>query len=172
MNYITKIYTNASTMQNIVHEDTYFIFEWKCFYINGKPEKLAFCFKMHWLYSQRSSKNTLNIKFTGMNWSFSNSAIGRLRMAGIAEGISFVTLLFIAMPLKYLAGDPRLVLYVGWVHGLLFMLYLLALVTVKINLEWKFKKTSLSFLASLIPFGTFIMDKSWRKEERQWMKEK
>lgn len=106
-----------------------------------------------------------------MNWSFSNSAIGRLRMAGIAEGISFITLLFIAMPLKYIAGDARMVLYVGWVHGLLFMLFILALITVKITLEWKFKKTLLSFLASLIPFGTFVMDRNWRKEEKQWIKE-
>lgn len=133
--------------------------------------KLVFCFEMQGVHSQQSSNNALNVKFTEMNWSFSNSAIGRLRMAGIAEGISFVTLLFIAMPVKYLAGDPRLVLYVGWVHGLLFMLYILALVTVKINLEWKFKKTLLSFVASLLPFGTFIMDRSWRKEEKQWMKD-
>lgn len=126
---------------------------------------------MREVYSQQGSNNTLNVKFTEMNWSFSNSAIGRLRMAGIAEGISFVTLLFIAMPLKYIAGDPRMVLYVGWVHGLLFMLFILALITVKITLEWKFKKTILSFLASLIPFGTFIMDKSWRKEEREWTKD-
>lgn len=87
-------------------------------------------------------------------------------MAGIAEGISFITLLFIAMPLKYMAGDPRAVLYVGWVHGLLFMLYILALITVKINLEWKFKKALIAFLASLVPFGTFILDKSLRKEEK------
>ena len=80
-----------------------------------------------------------------MNLHFSNTAIGRLRMAGIAEGISFITLLFIAMPVKYLAGNPGLVWYVGWVHGLLFMLYILALITVKINLEWKFKKNSTRF---------------------------
>jgi len=104
-----------------------------------------------------------------MNLSFSNSAIGRLRMAGIAEGISFVTLLFIAMPLKYIAGNPGMVLYVGWVHGILFMLFILALISVKITLEWKFKKTLLSFLASLIPFGTFIMDRIWQKEEEQWI---
>jgi len=92
--------------------------------------------------------------------------IGRLRMAGIAEGISFILLLFIAMPVKYLAGNPTLVWYMGWVHGLLFMLYILALIAVKINLEWKFKKTAIVFLASLIPFGTFILDKSLRKEEK------
>lgn len=95
-----------------------------------------------------------------------HAVIGRLRMAGIAEGISFILLLFIAMPVKYLAGNPTLVWYMGWVHGLLFMLYILALIAVKINLEWKFKKTAIAFLASLIPFGTFILDKSLRKEER------
>jgi integral membrane protein len=105
-----------------------------------------------------------------MHFKFSNSDIGRLRMAGIAEGVSFVTLLFIAMPAKYIAGDPGLVWYVGWVHGLLFLLYILALITVKINQEWKFKKTARAFIASLIPFGTFIMDKSLRKEEQNLKK--
>lgn len=104
-----------------------------------------------------------------MNLSFSNSDIGRLRMAGIAEGISFIVLLFIAMPIKYIAGDPRMVLYVGWVHGLLFMLFILALVTVKINREWRFRKAFLSFLSSLIPFGTFVMDRNWKKEEQKWI---
>ena len=101
-----------------------------------------------------------------MNFQFSNSPLGRFRMAGIAEGISFITLLFIAMPLKYIAGDPRAVLYVGWVHGLLFMIYILTLIIVAIKLDWKLKKTIVAFLASLVPFGTFIMDKSLRREEK------
>lgn len=100
-----------------------------------------------------------------MSFHFTNSPIGRLRFMGIAEGISYLVLLFIAMPVKYLAGNPSLVLYTGWVHGLLFMLYILALISVKINLEWKFRKTTIAFLASLIPFGTFILDKSLRREE-------
>jgi integral membrane protein len=97
---------------------------------------------------------------------FSNSPIGRLRLTGIAEGISFITLLFIAMPIKYLAGNETAVWYVGWVHGLLFMLYILALVNVKITLDWKFSKMIIAFLASLLPFGTFILDKQLRKEEK------
>jgi integral membrane protein len=100
-----------------------------------------------------------------MSLQFTNTPIGRLRITGIAEGISFVTLLFIAMPIKYLAGNPQVVLYVGWIHGLLFLLYILALLNVKINLEWNFRKTIIAFLASLIPFGTFILDKSLRREE-------
>lgn len=104
-------------------------------------------------------------KLLKMRLQFTNSPIGRLRFMGIAEGISYVVLLFIAMPVKYIAGNPQLVLYTGWIHGLLFMLYILALISVKINAEWKFRKTFIAFLASLIPFGTFILDKSLRKEE-------
>ena len=63
-----------------------------------------------------------------MSLQFSNTPIGRLRIIGIAEGISFLTLLFIAMPIKYLAGNPEVVWYVGWGHGLLFMLFILPLI--------------------------------------------
>jgi integral membrane protein len=107
-----------------------------------------------------------------MSLQFSNTPLGKLRMTGIAEGISFITLLFIAMPLKYMAGNPQFVWYVGWVHGLLFMLFILALINAKINLEWKIGKTLLAFLASLIPFGTFILDKSLRKEEMKLQAQK
>lgn len=107
-----------------------------------------------------------------MSLQFTNSPMGRLRVMGIAEGISYVVLLFVAMPVKYIAGDPEVVWYVGWVHGLLFMLYILALISVKINVEWKLKKTLIAFLASLIPFGTFILDKSLRKEEMKLQTEK
>ena len=107
-----------------------------------------------------------------MSLQFSNTAIGRLRMAGIAEGISYLLLLFIAMPIKYIAGNPGAVWYIGWVHGLLFMLFILALVVVKITMEWNFKRTIIAFLAALIPFGTFILDKSLRKEEKLFLEEK
>lgn len=100
-----------------------------------------------------------------MRLHFSNSPIGRLRMAGITEGISYLFLLFIAMPVKYILGNPQLVWYCGWVHGILFMLYILALVSVTINVGWKFKKVLVAFIAALVPFGTFILDKSLRKEE-------
>lgn len=90
-------------------------------------------------------------------------------MVGISEGISYIVLLFIAMPVKYIAGNPAAVWYVGWVHGLLFMLFILALITVKINMEWGFKKTAIAFIAALMPFGTFILDKSLRKQEKVFL---
>ncbi|MBK9730168.1 MAG: DUF3817 domain-containing protein [Chitinophagaceae bacterium] len=101
-----------------------------------------------------------------MKLNFSNTSIGRLRLAGITEGISFLVLLFIAMPLKYMADIPEAVKYTGWVHGLLFIFYLFALTVVKITQSWSLKKTAISFLASLIPFGTFVMDREWKKEEQ------
>ncbi len=104
-----------------------------------------------------------------MDLKFSNTDIGRFRLVAISEGISFIILMFIAMPVKYLAGIPQGVTYVGWAHGLLFVLYILALITVKITLSWSFKKTAIAFVASLLPFGTFVLDKSLKKEEREFL---
>ena len=101
-----------------------------------------------------------------MKLQFSNTAIGRLRLIGISEGISYLLLLSIAMPLKYFAGLPEAVKYTGWVHGLLFILYVIALIQVKVSLHWSLKKTAIAFIASLLPFGTFILDKQWREEEK------
>lgn len=101
-----------------------------------------------------------------MDLKFSNTDLGRFRLVAISEGISFVILMFIAMPLKYFADMPKPVTYVGWIHGVLFVLYILALITVKISRNWNFKKTVVAFIASLLPFGTFILDKSLRKEEK------
>lgn len=82
-----------------------------------------------------------------------------------AEGISYLVLLFIAMPLKYLADIPIAVTIVGSIHGLLFIAFCiwLGLVHFKFNksLWWSVK----AFLASIIPFGTLYMDKTWKNEE-------
>jgi integral membrane protein len=87
-----------------------------------------------------------------------NSALGRLRIVGFLEGLSFLFLLCVAMPLKYLADQPQVVRVTGMVHGLLFLLYVLYVVQVKLELRWPYTKALLAFLASLIPFGTFYAD--------------
>ena len=88
------------------------------------------------------------------------------RKIAFAEGVSFLVLLFIAMPLKYFADLPMPVTIVGGLHGFLFVAFiLLALATMngyKKSWGWLFK----SFVASIIPFGTFWMDHvQWKKEE-------
>ncbi len=84
--------------------------------------------------------------------------LGRLRIIGFAEGLSFLILLGVAMPLKYFFGLPETVRVVGMAHGLLFVLYVLLVIQVKIEYGWSFKKMLLALLASVVPFGTFWAD--------------
>ncbi|TGL55817.1 DUF3817 domain-containing protein [Leptospira kemamanensis] len=85
--------------------------------------------------------------------------LGRFRILAFLEGLSFLTILFITMPLKYLYQNPEPNKIVGLVHGLLFLLYLVELFQVKVEYDWKMKKTILAALASVIPFGTFFAEK-------------
>jgi len=94
------------------------------------------------------------------------SALQRFRVVAICEGISFLILLFIAMPLKYYADFPQAVLIVGWIHGALFIAYMLALLNVKLTYMWGLKKILLAIFASVIPFGPFIFDKNILSKER------
>lgn len=89
-----------------------------------------------------------------------------LRIMGVMEGISFLVLLFIAMPLKYLADMPAMVKYVGWLHGVLFVGFVFLLAIVQFTFRWSFIKLSLAFISSLIPFGTFILDRRLKAEEK------
>ncbi|MBX9670886.1 MAG: DUF3817 domain-containing protein [Candidatus Obscuribacterales bacterium] len=94
------------------------------------------------------------------------STIHQLRVVGIAEGISFIVLVFIAMPLKYLAGYPLAVTIGGSIHGFLFVIYLIALVRALVEHKWGGKKALEVFVAALYPCGTFILDRKLRLEER------
>ncbi|MCE9668345.1 DUF3817 domain-containing protein [Myxococcus stipitatus] len=90
--------------------------------------------------------------------------LGRFRAVALAEGLSFVALLFVAMPLKYAADMPLAVRYTGMTHGLLFVLYLLALMEAAIALRWSFGRVAMAFGASLVPFGNFLLDAKLRKD--------
>jgi integral membrane protein len=94
-----------------------------------------------------------------------NSPIGRLRVVGLLEGLSYLILLGVAMPLKYAAGMPMAVKMVGWIHGLLFVLFVAALAQARSAQGWPHRRTLMAFVASLVPFGTFWLDKHLRHEE-------
>jgi integral membrane protein len=87
-----------------------------------------------------------------------SSLISSFRWVALAEGISYLFLLLVAMPLKYLAQIPEAVLWTGWVHGLLFMLYVLGALLIKkpANLTWI--QLGLVLLGSILPFGPFVVD--------------
>ncbi len=86
------------------------------------------------------------------------TSLGRLRVIGWWEGVSFLLLLGVAMPLKYFADWPLGVRYVGMAHGILFLLYLVAAIQAALDHGWSAKKTAIVLVASLLPAGPFIVD--------------
>lgn len=84
--------------------------------------------------------------------------LGRFRIVAFLEGCSFL-LLGITMIFKYKYGTPDPNYVVGMIHGLLFIFYCILLLRVAYVYKWSFMKVSMSFLASLIPFGTFYADR-------------
>jgi len=91
--------------------------------------------------------------------------VGKVRAVGALEGISFLLLLGVAVPLKRLAGIPEPVTWVGWIHGLLFISYCLVLLLALVNGALSFKKSGIAFLASLVPFGPFLFDRKLAEAE-------
>lgn len=86
------------------------------------------------------------------------------RLVALLEGSSFLMLLGIAMPLKYWAGMPAAVRVLGGLHGALFVAYALLAGVLLARGQWTFKRTAIAMGASLLPFGTFIFDRSVQRE--------
>jgi len=87
------------------------------------------------------------------------SDLKKFRLINKVEGYSYLLLLFIAMPLKYLFELPLATKVVGMAHGALFMAFIYQLIKVAKNTPFSKKETSTFFIASLIPFGSFYTDK-------------
>src|SRR3954462_15791089 len=83
------------------------------------------------------------------------TSLGWLRITAFLEGVSFLLLLGVAMPMKYLAGNPEPVRHVGMIHGILFVAFLALVLLVKDSRDWPMKTAVLAIVAALIPFGTF-----------------
>lgn len=92
------------------------------------------------------------------------SSLGFFRGVGLIEGISYLLLLFIAMPLKYFAGMPIFVKILGMAHGVLFVMFMVMLLVVWIQHRWSFLRVVGAVIASLLPFGTFVLDARIRKD--------
>lgn len=93
--------------------------------------------------------------------------IGRLRLTGMIEGVSFLVLLAIAMPLKYLADMPMAVTWVGWAHGVLFVAFCYALWQAHRTAGWGLVRSGVVFAAALIPFGPFLIDSGLKREDEE-----
>jgi len=83
------------------------------------------------------------------------------RVVSFLEGTSYLLLLFVAVPIKYWMNDPQYVKLLGMPHGLLFVTYLVIAFLIKSELKWNNKTLGVVMLASVIPFGTFYVDKKY-----------
>ena len=81
-----------------------------------------------------------------------------VRLWGKLEGTSYLLLLGVAMPLKYLAGMPMAVSLVGWVHGILFTMFSFLLLQALIGSKLSFRWAVYTFIAALLPFGPWLID--------------
>lgn len=98
-----------------------------------------------------------------------NDTFSRFRLISFIEGISYLLLVFIAMPLKYMFDYPMAVKVVGMAHGVLFILFFLALVMAMNKYKWKFLGFQL-FVYSLLPFGFILIDKIIMKSPAKKLK--
>jgi integral membrane protein len=85
------------------------------------------------------------------------------KLIALLEGTSLLLLLGFAMPMKYLFQEPIFVKTIGMAHGLLFIAYLILAVMQKIASNWSLKTLAIVSIASVLPFGTFYVDKKYLK---------
>jgi len=102
--------------------------------------------------------------FAAQSRAVKQKVIQRLRVLGTIEGISSIVLMGIAMPLKYGFGHAHATFGPGLVHGILFLLYSAALAHAKMVLGRPFYWAVKFFIAALLPFGPFVMDKGLKRE--------
>jgi len=86
------------------------------------------------------------------------------RLVALLEGVSYILLLFIAVPIKYWSGDEQWVKLLGMPHGILFVSYLIFAFLIKKNENWGMNDLGIVLLASILPFGTFYVDWKYLKK--------
>ncbi len=92
-----------------------------------------------------------------------NTSVTAFRWLSMAEGVSFLFLLFIAMPLKYIWEMPVYVKVAGMAHGVLFIAYILGALLMYEKMKWKFKELAVVIICAVLPFGPFYADKKYLK---------
>lgn len=88
-----------------------------------------------------------------------SSALGRFRIISAIEGLSYLLLVFIAMPIKYIGENPYPVKILGMIHGVLFIIFMISLFEAKIKQKWNTGLMFQLFVLSLIPFGALLIER-------------
>ncbi len=87
--------------------------------------------------------------------------ISLFKIISFLEGLSYIGLLFVGVPVKYLAGNSLVVKSLGMPHGLLFLAYIILALFIRSRMKWDTKTTFIVLIASLLPFGTFYVNKKY-----------
>ena len=85
------------------------------------------------------------------------------RIIAFAEGVSYLLLLFIAVPIKYVLANDLFVKILGLPHGVFFIIYILLAIRFALKKNTSIKDSIIILIASLIPFGTFYVDNKYLK---------
>jgi len=93
-----------------------------------------------------------------------HTLLGYFRVVAFVEGVSFVALLLIGMPLKYAAGTPIAVRILGMAHGVLFIVYAVLVALLLSRRTFSFARAMWAMLMSLIPLGTFVLDRQLARD--------
>jgi integral membrane protein len=83
------------------------------------------------------------------------------KITSFLEGVSYILLLFVGVPYKYIGGDAVLVKLLGMPHGLLFVAYIVLALLIRSQMKWNTKTTLIVLACSLIPFGTFYVNRKY-----------
>ena len=86
------------------------------------------------------------------------SNLGRLQIVAFLEGLSFLLLIGVAMPMKYYFGYEHATQGIGMIHGLLFISSVVLVFPVRSDLNWSWSRTFIVFLAAVVPLGTFVAE--------------
>lgn len=91
-----------------------------------------------------------------------------LRKVALAEAVSFLLLLGVAMPMKYFMDLPVAVRVVGMIHGVLFVIFCVALLRTMVVAKWPILRSATIFIAALLPFGPFVVDRRMANYETEF----
>ena len=87
------------------------------------------------------------------------AALTRFRVMAYIVGVLLLVLVFVAVPLRYLADQPFLVSIIGPIHGFLYMVYLVTAFDLAVRARWPFVRTVLVLLAGTVPVMSFLAER-------------
>jgi len=95
------------------------------------------------------------------NTNNTDNTISLFKIISFLEGTSYILLLFVGVPLKYMGGNNILVKALGMPHGLLFLAYIVMALWIRSRMKWDSNTTLIVLVASLVPFGTFYINEKY-----------